>query len=53
VIKTSWQAEIRGGLSSAVEQAQATADLGKVTDQRTSRLVAQGWSSAEQGARIA
>jgi len=36
-------------LQAAVEQAQATADLGKVTDQRTSRLVAQGWSSAEQG----
>jgi membrane fusion protein (multidrug efflux system) len=36
-------------LQAAVEQAQANADLGKVTDQRTSRLVAQGWSSAEQG----
>jgi membrane fusion protein, multidrug efflux system len=36
-------------LQAAVEQAQATADLGKVTDQRTSRLVAQGWSSQEQG----
>jgi membrane fusion protein (multidrug efflux system) len=36
-------------LRAAVEQAQATADLGKVTDQRTARLVAQGWSSAEQG----
>jgi RND family efflux transporter MFP subunit len=36
-------------LQAAVEQAQATADLGKVTDQRTSRLVQQGWSSAEQG----
>jgi membrane fusion protein, multidrug efflux system len=36
-------------LQAAVEQAQATADLGKVTDQRTARLVAQGWSSAEQG----
>ena len=36
-------------LQAAVEQAQANADLGKVTDQRTARLVAQGWSSAEQG----
>jgi len=36
-------------LQASVEQAQATADLGKVTDQRTSRLVAQGWSSAQQG----
>jgi RND family efflux transporter MFP subunit len=36
-------------LQAAVDQAQATADLGKVTDQRTARLVAQGWSSAEQG----
>ena len=36
-------------LQAAVEQAQANADLGKVTDQRTSRLVAQGWNSAEQG----
>jgi RND family efflux transporter MFP subunit len=36
-------------LQAAVEQAQATADLGHVTDQRTARLVAQGWSSAEQG----
>src|ERR1700722_5802218 len=36
-------------LQAAVEQAQANADLGKVTDQRTGRLVAQGWSSAEQG----
>ncbi len=33
----------------AVQQAQANADLGRVTDQRTSRLVAQGWSSAQQG----
>ncbi len=33
----------------AVQQAQATADLGRVTDQRTSRLVQQGWSSAQQG----
>jgi membrane fusion protein (multidrug efflux system) len=36
-------------LRAAVEQAQANADLGKVTDARTSRLVVQGWSSQEQG----
>src|SRR5271170_4763157 len=36
-------------LKAAVEQAQANADLGKVTDSRTSQLVAQGWSSKEQG----
>ncbi|MGD0635310.1 MAG: efflux RND transporter periplasmic adaptor subunit [Beijerinckiaceae bacterium] len=36
-------------LQAAVEQAQAAADLGRVTDQRTARLVVQGWSSAEQG----
>ena len=36
-------------LKAAVEQAQANADLGKVTDARTSRLVVQGWSSQEQG----
>ncbi len=36
-------------LQATVQQAQATADLGKVTDQRTARLVAQGWSSAQQG----
>jgi membrane fusion protein (multidrug efflux system) len=36
-------------LKAAVEQAQANSDLGRVTDQRTSRLVAQGWSSAQQG----
>ena len=36
-------------LRAAVEQAQATADLGKVTDQRTAQLVAQGWSSKQQG----
>jgi membrane fusion protein (multidrug efflux system) len=36
-------------LQAAVAQAQATADLGKATDERTARLVAQGWSSAEQG----
>ncbi len=33
----------------AVQQAQANADLGRVTDQRTARLVAQGWSSEQQG----
>ena len=36
-------------LEAAVRQAQANADLGRVTNQRTSRLVAQGWSSAQQG----
>lgn len=36
-------------MQAAVQQAQAKADLGRVTDQRTSRLVAQGWSSAQQG----
>ena len=36
-------------LQAAVEQAQANADLGRVTDQRTSRLVAQGWSSEQKG----
>jgi RND family efflux transporter MFP subunit len=36
-------------LQAAVAQAQATADLGRVTDQRTAKLVQQGWSSAEQG----
>ena len=36
-------------LQAAVEQAQANADLGRVTDQRTSQLVAQGWTSKEQG----
>jgi RND family efflux transporter MFP subunit len=36
-------------LEASVRQAQATADLGRVTNQRTSRLVAQGWSSAQQG----
>ena len=33
----------------AVQQAQANADLGKVTDQRTSQLVPQGWPSKQQG----
>jgi membrane fusion protein, multidrug efflux system len=36
-------------LQAAVEQAQANAELGKVTDQRTAQLVVQGWSSKEQG----
>ena len=36
-------------LQAAVQQAQANADLGKVTDQRTSRLVVQGWPSKQQG----
>jgi membrane fusion protein, multidrug efflux system len=36
-------------LQAAVEQAQATADLGQVTNVRTERLVAQGWSSSQQG----
>ncbi len=36
-------------LQAAVEQAQANADLGKVTDQRTAQLVAEGWSSKQQG----
>jgi RND family efflux transporter MFP subunit len=36
-------------MQAAVEQAQANADLGKVTDQRTAQLVAEGWSSKQQG----
>jgi len=36
-------------LQAAVEQAEANADLSKATDQRTAQLVAQGWSSKEQG----
>ena len=36
-------------LQAAVQQAQANESLGRVTDQRTSRLVAQGWTSAQQG----
>jgi membrane fusion protein (multidrug efflux system) len=36
-------------LQAAVDQAKANADLGKVTDQRTSQLVKQGWTSAQQG----
>jgi RND family efflux transporter MFP subunit len=33
----------------AVTQAGANSDLGKVTNQRTARLVAQGWNSLQQG----
>ncbi|MCW3474954.1 efflux RND transporter periplasmic adaptor subunit [Limobrevibacterium gyesilva] len=36
-------------LQAAVGQAEANAELGRVTDARTSRLVAQGWSSRQQG----
>jgi membrane fusion protein (multidrug efflux system) len=36
-------------LQAAVEQAQANADLGQVTNGRTARLVALGWSTLEQG----
>jgi RND family efflux transporter MFP subunit len=36
-------------LQAAVEQAQANADLGRVTSARTSQLVAKGVSSAQQG----
>ena len=36
-------------LQAAVQQAQANADLGNATDQRTSQLVAQGWQSKQQG----
>ena len=36
-------------LQAAVQQAQANADLGHVSDQRTSQLVAQGWQSKQQG----
>jgi membrane fusion protein (multidrug efflux system) len=36
-------------LQAAVQQAQANESLGRVTDQRTSRLVAQGWTSEQQG----
>jgi RND family efflux transporter MFP subunit len=36
-------------LKAAVQQAQANADLGRVTDQRTARLVVQGWASLQQG----
>jgi membrane fusion protein (multidrug efflux system) len=36
-------------LRAAVQQAQANAELGQVTNGRTARLVAQGWSTLEQG----
>src|ERR1700733_7292381 len=36
-------------LQANVEQAKANADLGQVTNGRTARLVAQGWSTLEQG----
>ena len=36
-------------LQAAVEQAQANADLGKANNERTSRLVQQGWSSQALG----
>jgi RND family efflux transporter MFP subunit len=36
-------------LQATVSQAQANAELGRVTDARTSRLVVQGWSSKQQG----
>ena len=36
-------------LQAAVQQAQATAELGHATDQRTSQLVVQGWQSKQQG----
>lgn len=36
-------------LQAGVQQAEANNDLGRVTSQRTSRLVEQGWSSAQQG----
>jgi membrane fusion protein, multidrug efflux system len=36
-------------LHAAVQQAQANADLGRATDQRTSQLVVQGWQSKQQG----
>jgi RND family efflux transporter MFP subunit len=45
-------AQAKGQLAqfeAAVRQAQANADLGQVTNQRTARLVAQGWSSLQQG----
>ncbi|MBV8474254.1 MAG: efflux RND transporter periplasmic adaptor subunit [Hyphomicrobiales bacterium] len=45
-------AEAKGQLAQLeanVQQAQANADLGKVTDNRTAQLVAQGWTSKEQG----
>jgi RND family efflux transporter MFP subunit len=36
-------------LQAAVDQAQANADLGRVTTARTSRLVDQGWASKQRG----
>jgi RND family efflux transporter MFP subunit len=36
-------------LQAAVSQADANAELSRVTNARTSRLVAQGWSSQQQG----
>jgi RND family efflux transporter MFP subunit len=36
-------------LRAAVAQAAANAELGRVTDARTARLVEQGWSSKQQG----
>jgi RND family efflux transporter MFP subunit len=36
-------------LQAAVRQAEANAELGRVTDGRTARLVEQGWSSRQQG----
>ncbi|WP_051335356.1 efflux RND transporter periplasmic adaptor subunit [Methylocapsa acidiphila] len=36
-------------LEAAVQQSQADVDLSHVTNQRTARLLAQGWSSAQQG----
>ena len=36
-------------MQAAVQQAQANAELGKATDQRTSQLVVQGWQSKQQG----
>ncbi|WP_246725196.1 efflux RND transporter periplasmic adaptor subunit [Beijerinckia sp. L45] len=36
-------------MQAAVQQAQANADLGVMTNQRTAQLVTQGWSSAQKG----
>lgn len=36
-------------MQAAVQQAQANADLGVMTNQRTAQLVAQGWSSGQKG----
>jgi membrane fusion protein, multidrug efflux system len=36
-------------LQAAVQQAQANAELGNATNQRTSQLVVQGWQSKQQG----